>query len=122
MEDVIDAAKAANIHALIDKMPEQYNTFVGDRGIQLSGGQKQRIAIARAVLKNPRILLLDEATSALDTQSERLVQVWQPRAWYIKPRDHANVTCVLPLCAAHAVHDMPLVSHAWSAGRINHMC
>lgn len=80
MEDVIDAAKAANIHALIDKMPEQYNTFVGDRGIQLSGGQKQRIAIARAVLKDPRILLLDEATSALDTQSERLVQVWQPRA------------------------------------------
>lgn len=73
-EQIIDAAKKANAYAFIQSFPEQFDTLVGDRGIQLSGGQKQRIAIARAVLKDPKILILDEATSALDAQSEQLVQ------------------------------------------------
>lgn len=73
-EEMEGAAKAANIHDVIMNLPEGYDTIVGERGYKLSGGEKQRIAIARVILKNPRILLLDEATSALDAQSEALVQ------------------------------------------------
>jgi len=74
LDDIIEAAKAANAHDFIMKMPKNYETIVGDRGIKLSGGEKQRVAIARALFKDPPILILDEATSQLDTESEKLVQ------------------------------------------------
>jgi ATP-binding cassette subfamily B protein len=73
-EELEHAARAANIHDRIVELPDGYETVVGERGYKLSGGEKQRLAIARVILKDPRILILDEATSSLDTTSERLVQ------------------------------------------------
>ena len=72
-EDVISAAILANIHHFIDDLPDKYNTMVGERGLKLSGGEKQRIAIARAVLKKPKIIIFDEATSSLDSKSENKI-------------------------------------------------
>lgn len=73
-EEIIGAAKAANAHSFIQETAKGYDTVVGERGVKLSGGQRQRLAIARAILKDPRVLLLDEATSSLDSESEELVQ------------------------------------------------
>jgi ATP-binding cassette subfamily B protein len=74
LDELIEAASAANIHDMIDKLPERYETLVGERGYRLSGGEKQRMAIARVLLKDPKVLILDEATSHLDSRSEALIQ------------------------------------------------
>ena len=73
-EEVLEAARAAHIHAFIETLPDKYDTMVGERGLKLSGGEKQRVAIARTLLKNPRILVFDEATSALDSKTEKFIQ------------------------------------------------
>ena len=73
--EIEEAAKLAQVHDFVLRLPDGYNTRVGERGLKLSGGEKQRVAIARTILKNPRILILDEATSALDTHTEQEIQL-----------------------------------------------
>ncbi|HUV37893.1 MAG TPA: ABC transporter ATP-binding protein [Patescibacteria group bacterium] len=97
-EEIIEAARKAHIHDFIASLPDAYETLVGDRGIRLSGGERQRIAIARAVLKDPKILILDEATSSLDSQSETLIQ----RA--LEPLMHDRTTITIAHRLSTVVH------------------
>jgi len=104
MEEIVEAAKAANAHEFIERLPQGYETIIGERGVTLSGGQRQRIAIARAVLKNPKILLLDEPTSALDPDSEAVV--WEALERLMKGRTTLVAThrlTILPRIATRIV-------------------
>jgi ATP-binding cassette, subfamily B, bacterial len=105
--EIEDAARAAQIHDLISDLPDGYDTVVGSRGHRFSGGEKQRIAIARTLLRDPRILVLDEATSALDTQTERAVQ----RAFDLLAKGRTTVTIAHRLSTVRDADQIVVINH-----------
>ena len=116
MDEIIDAAKKANIHDFIMELPDKYDTFVGERGTRLSGGQKQRISIARVFLKNPPVLILDEATSALDNESERFIQ----RSLEELAKDRTTITIAHRLSTIRNADEILVVADCGIAERGTH--
>jgi ATP-binding cassette, subfamily B, bacterial len=105
--EIEEAARAAQIHELIDGLPDGYDTVVGSRGHRFSGGEKQRIAIARTLLRNPRVLILDEATSALDTETERAVQ----RAFDVLAEGRTTITIAHRLSTVRDADQIAVINH-----------
>ena len=116
-EEIVAAARAAHLHALIESLPEGYDTEVGERGAKLSGGERQRIAIARAILKNPPILIFDEATSALDSQSERAIQDELERL----ARDRSTLVIAHRLSTVIHAHDILVLERGRVVEHGNHL-
>ena len=116
MDEIVDAAKKANIHDFIMELPDKYDTFVGERGTRLSGGQKQRISIARVFLKNPPVLILDEATSALDNESERFIQ----KSLEELAKDRTTITIAHRLSTIRNADEILVVANCGIAERGTH--
>ena len=116
MEEIMEAARKANIHDFIMSLPDGYDTFVGERGTRLSGGQKQRISIARVFLKNPPILILDEATSALDNESERHIQQSLEKL----SKNRTTITIAHRLSTIRNADEIIVINNEGSAERGNH--
>lgn len=116
IDEIVDAAKKANIHDFIMELPDKYDTFVGERGTRLSGGQKQRISIARVFLKNPPVLILDEATSALDNESERFIQ----RSLEELAKDRTTITIAHRLSTIRNADEILVVADCGIAERGTH--